>query len=80
MHTILLGIVIICLSIGLSLVLKKILKSKIKIQIEDLNSIANESKITCPKCGTEFNSLPEFCYNCNTDLTGIIEDKKGKEE
>ena len=54
MHTILLGIVIICLSIGLSLVIKKILKSKLRPQIEDLHSIANESKIICPKCGTEF--------------------------
>lgn len=80
MHTILLGIVIICLSIGLSLVIKKIFKSRIKVDIEDLHSIADESKIICPKCSTEFNSLPKFCYNCNTDLTGILEDKKGKED
>ena len=79
-HTILLGIVNICLSIGLSLVIKKILKSKIRVQLEDLHSIANESKIICPKCGTEFNSLPKFCYNCNTDLTGIIEDNKRNED
>ncbi len=80
MHTILLGIVIIGLSISLSLIKEKILKSKFKPQIEDLYSLANGSKITCPKCGTEFNSLPKFCYNCNNDLTEIIEDKMGKED
>ena len=79
-HTILLGIVIVSLSISLSLVTKKILRSKIKDRIEDLHSIANGSKIICPKCGTKFNSLPEFCYNCNTDLTDIIGDKTGTEE
>ena len=80
MHTILLGIVIVGLSIGLSLVKKKILKFKFIAKIEDLQIIANQSKISCPKCGIKFSSLPKFCYNCNTDLTEIIEDRTGKKD
>ncbi|MFX1308143.1 MAG: hypothetical protein ACFE9M_04055 [Promethearchaeota archaeon] len=78
-HTILLGIVIISLSIGLSLAKKKILRYKVRAQIEDLQFIANQNKLVCPNCGANFSSLPKFCYRCNTDLTGIIEDK-GEEE
>ncbi|UCC18325.1 MAG: zinc ribbon domain-containing protein [Promethearchaeota archaeon] len=76
-NTILLAMLIVSLSISFSLIKEKILKSKSKPQIEDLHSIANEIKKVCPKCGTEFNSLPKFCYNCNTNLTEIIEDKTG---
>jgi len=80
MHTILLGIEIIILSIGLSFIIKKILRSKIEQRMEDLHDIASAGKLTCPKCGVEFESFPKFCYNCNTDLTMTIEDKMGKEE
>jgi len=79
LHTILLGVVIVGLSIGLSLLLRKIKRLKIETQIEDLHAIASTSKIMCPNCGTEFESIPKFCYNCNTDLTISIEDKSGKE-
>jgi hypothetical protein len=80
LHTILLGIVIIGVSILLALLLKKIKKLKIETQIEDLYAIAGESKIKCPTCGTEFESIPKFCYKCNTNLTISIEDKSGKEK
>jgi len=76
MHTILLGMILIFFSIGLSLVIKKILKSKIKDQIEELHIIASKSKTVCPKCGVEFDSLPKFCYNCNAEIKEI-EDKTG---
>lgn len=77
MHTIIHGFVLVCLSIGLSFVLKKILKSKISDQIEELQIIASKSKVICPKCGIEFESLPKFCYNCNTEIK-VIEDKTEK--
>lgn len=79
LHTILLGVLLISFSIGLSLLLKKIMKLKIETQIEDLHDIANQNRIICPNCGTEFNSIPRFCYNCNTDLTIRTEDQDGKE-
>ena len=63
-QTILLGIIIIGLSIGLSLVLRKILKHKITVNIEDLVTLASMGKKICPNCGTEFESIPKFCYKC----------------
>ena len=80
LHTLLLGIVIVGLSIVFSLILRKFLKFKGETQIEDLSLIANKNRIECPKCGAEFNSTPKFCYNCNADLTVIIKEKNGKEE
>jgi hypothetical protein len=79
-NTILLGVVIIFLSIGLSFIIKKILDSKTGQRIEDLEDIASLSKITCPKCGVEFESIPKYCYNCNTDLKFNLEKKVDKEE
>ena len=79
-HTILLCIVIVAISIGISLILRKIKKFKSETPIEDLHAIASKSKIICPNCGTEFDSTPKFCYKCNTDLTIVIEDKRRKEE
>ena len=35
---------------------------------ENLKLLQHEIKHTCSKCGTEFNSLPKYCYNCNTHL------------
>jgi hypothetical protein len=75
LQTILLGIVIVGFSIGISLVLKKITKVKLKSQIEDLSTIVSLTQSTCPKCGTKFNSIPRFCYKCNTDLSILIEEK-----
>jgi len=80
LHTILLGIVIVGISILLSLLLKKIKKLKIELQIEDLHAIASRSKSLCPYCGTKFESIPKFCYVCNADLTILIDDKSEKEE
>ena len=80
LHTILLGIVIVGLSIAFSLILKKILKFKSKTQLQDLSVIATKNRTECPNCGTEFNSTPKFCYNCNADLTVIIKEKNGNEE
>lgn len=79
-NTILLGFVLIILSIGLSFIIKKILKSKVDQRKEDLQDIIKAGRLICPKCGVEFESIPKICYNCNTDLIMKIEDKKSKEE
>ncbi|MFX0034451.1 MAG: hypothetical protein ACFE9I_02275 [Candidatus Hermodarchaeota archaeon] len=75
LQTILLGITIVGLSIGLSLILKKLTKIKVKGQIEDLSILASRAKIKCPKCGTEFESIPKFCYKCNSELFIKLEEK-----
>ncbi|MFX1313760.1 MAG: hypothetical protein ACFFHD_14310 [Promethearchaeota archaeon] len=67
------GIWIIVLSIEISLILRIFKKPKSKEEIEDLHNIANKIKTICPNCGTEFNSIPQYCYNCNKQ---IIEEKE----
>jgi hypothetical protein len=66
--TILLGIVIIFFSVGISLIIIVFKKPKSKTQLEDLHHIAELIKSKCPQCGTEFNSNALFCYNCNYEL------------
>ncbi len=80
LHTILLGIVLVGISIGFSLILNKVIQFKTEIQMEDLSTIASTSKVVCPNCGIEFESIPKFCYNCNSNLTLISKDKNGEEE
>ncbi len=72
--TIILGIFIVSLSIVLALTLKAIIKPNAEVQYKDLQLIASKCKSKCPKCGTEFNSIPQFCYNCNTKLIANMED------
>ena len=79
-HTIVLGIIIVVFSIGISLILRIITKDKIEAQIEDLSTIAGKIKSICPKCGTKFDSIPRYCYNCNTDLSIYIEEKNTNEK
>ena len=76
-NTILLGMIIVGLSTGLSLILKKIMTGKKKTQTADLEAIASSITTICPNCGTIFESIPKICYNCNADLTIKIEDKRG---
>jgi DNA-directed RNA polymerase subunit RPC12/RpoP len=67
-NSILIGIVVTFLSLILSISLKKIRKVKIDEHLEDLHIVANYIKSKCPKCGTEFNSTPTFCYKCNSKI------------
>lgn len=67
-RTIILGIFIILFSIGLSLLLNKTIRHKDVLQFEDLKKIVQKSIIKCPHCGTEFNSIPQYCYNCLKEL------------
>jgi len=68
LNSILIGLIITIISLLVSIFLKKIRKDKIDDHLEDLHIIANHIKSKCPKCGTEFDSKPTFCYNCNTKL------------
>ncbi len=68
LHSILLGLIIILISISLSILLKKVRKIKPQAYLEDLENIARSIKSKCTKCGTEFDSSPLYCYNCNAKL------------
>lgn len=68
-NTFLLGFTIILFSIGLSIGINH-LKKRWKMQKqEEFTPTEGKPLMICPKCGTEFQSIPIFCYNCNTKLT-----------
>jgi len=73
------GIIITILSIEISLILKKFRKPKSEEELEDLQIITNKIRTKCPKCGTEFNSIPQFCYNCNTRIIKETDENVGNE-
>ncbi len=68
LHTILIGLLITAISLLISNILKKMKKVKIVDHLEDLQIVAKQIRSKCPKCATEFDSTPIFCYNCNTKL------------
>ncbi len=78
--TIILGITIVIISIGLSLVLKIIESFRKKTKEENLKQIELQSKITCQNCGTQFNSVPKYCYNCNNLLTNELGEHIGNKK
>ncbi|MFX0026247.1 MAG: hypothetical protein ACFE8M_07515 [Candidatus Hermodarchaeota archaeon] len=71
--SIVLCIIIISISIGLSFLLNRLSRKDLTITKEDLDLIQKETTIICPTCGTQFKSIPEYCYKCNTKL---IKDNK----
>ena len=73
------GIIITILSIEISLILKKFRKPKSEEELEDLQIITNKIRTKCPKCGTEFNSIPQFCHNCNTRIIKETDENVGNE-
>jgi len=68
LQTVLIGLIITIISLIISLSLKKIRKVNIDAQLEDLQIVANSIKSKCSNCGTEFDSIPTFCYNCNSKI------------
>jgi predicted Zn-ribbon and HTH transcriptional regulator len=68
LQAILIGLIITLISLVLSIILKKIRKVKIDVQLEDMQIVANSIKSKCSNCGTEFDSAPNFCYNCNSEI------------
>lgn len=71
--SIVLCIIIISISIGLSFLLNRLSKKDLTITKEDLEVIQKETTMICPTCGTQFKSIPKYCYKCNTKL---IKDNK----
>ncbi len=67
--TFVLTALIILFSIGTSLVIKRLIRSKNLPRMEDLSRLENENKINCPQCGIAFDSIPKYCYNCSKELT-----------
>jgi len=75
--TIILGITIVIISLGLSLILKFFRRFGKETKEENLKQIKLQNKITCQNCGTEFNSVPKYCYNCNNLLTNELGERIG---
>lgn len=76
--TITLGLTITITSILLSIFLKFIMGFRISTKTVNLEQIESQNKIQCPKCGTKFNSVPKYCFNCNSLLTNDIGENLGK--
>ena len=66
--TIILGIIIVVISIGMSLIVSRLFKKDQAITKGDFETIIKQTTITCPNCGTQFKSIPKYCYNCNSEL------------
>jgi hypothetical protein len=77
-RTIILGLTIVILSIALSLILKIILSFKRNTKTDNLEQIESLTRMQCPKCGTQFDSIPKYCFNCNNLLTNDLGEKIGK--
>ncbi len=76
MITIILSAIIALFSIGSSLIVKKFSNSKNIPSVEDLNRLESENKITCPRCGIVYDSIPKYCYNCSKELTVDIKNEQ----
>ena len=76
--TILLGLTIAIGSIILSLILKFITSFRKNIKLENLEQIESLNRIKCPKCGTQYDSIPKYCFNCNYLITNESGENIGK--
>ncbi|TFG28102.1 MAG: hypothetical protein EU532_06035 [Promethearchaeota archaeon] len=68
-NTLILGLFLLIFTIGISILLNKTIRNKKKSQLEDFKKIAEKIEYTCPNCGTKFNSIPVYCFNCLKELT-----------
>ena len=68
-QTIILGLYLVILSFGLTFMLKILTKPKPEKIMEDLKLISQKIKTVCPHCGTKFESIPKYCYNCSKEIT-----------
>lgn len=71
--TILLGVIIVLVSLSGTFILKRIVRTDKSLGYRDLDQKNYKIEYKCVKCGTEFKSLPKYCYNC---LNKIIEENQ----
>jgi uncharacterized OB-fold protein len=64
----------------LSLIIKFIKSTIISTNVENLEQIEHLNTIECPKCGTKFDSIPKYCFNCNNFITNELGENVGKEK
>jgi hypothetical protein len=67
-NSIILGIIILIYSFLISVLLKKLKSSQLEKKRANL-LLDNEPLMVCPKCGAKFDSIPLYCFNCNSKLT-----------
>ncbi len=67
-NTMILGFTLLIFSIGISILLNKTIRNRSKVQLEDFKKIVEKIKFVCPYCGTKFNSIPLYCFNCLKEL------------
>jgi len=76
--TIILGLIIAIESIALSLILKFIKNLRKNTKTDNLEQIESLNRSECPNCGTQFNSIPKYCFNCNNLITNELGESIGK--
>ncbi len=77
-NTIILGLILVIESIALSLILKFIKSFRNNTETDNLKQIESLNRIECPNCGTQFSSIPKYCYNCNNLITNELGENIGK--
>lgn len=70
-QTVILGCYILIFSLISTFLLIKVTKPNEEALIEDLKKIELKTKMICPQCGTNFNSIPKYCYNCLKELQEV---------
>jgi hypothetical protein len=76
--TIILGLIIAMESIALSLILKFRKNLRKNTKTDNLEQIESLNRSVCPNCGTQFNSIPKYCFNCNNLITNELGESIGK--
>ncbi|MBD3195824.1 MAG: hypothetical protein GF317_12255 [Candidatus Lokiarchaeota archaeon] len=66
--TIIIFTVILILSILIPLIGKKIKLTKGETGMKIIEEVYEKNKSKCPYCGTDFDSIPLYCYNCSKKL------------
>ncbi|MFO7797691.1 MAG: hypothetical protein R6W84_16220 [Promethearchaeia archaeon] len=78
LNTVIITIIIGLISIVFSFIAKKLTEPNIDAQLADLEKVIQTTRYVCPNCGTEYNSVPKYCYKCSIEL--IHDNGKNKTE